>query len=207
MALLVVLGSCGGKALSIEVTKQPSKAPQHGASITVGGKTLTLNKSAVEQIQAMRKAGATAYYPAFVPTRFSSVPAAPPSKDDDVDYEKKYPNYQVEFANKQGLRFTVESAYAGIGDGPDGDKTLTGNSKYFGKFDLYVFKPGSEGNATKNIYYITNWLSDKQGQAAGKNHTWPKTARHYHFLGHGVTDDEALKIVQSLQPITATSLH
>ena len=152
----------------------------------------------MEQLDSLRKIGVAIYYPSFVPPRFSSVTVTLT----DAEADKKHFDYSIEFCDRKEHCFSIESAYSGIGDGPDGDRVLKGTSKIFGNFRIDVFKPFSEGNNTKDIYYLGSWMKDKKAADAEKKGTWTNDARHYHFLGTGITDQEAQKIVTSLVPVT-----
>jgi len=171
-------------------------AKQAGASIIVDGKTITFDHASAQKVKTFRKTGAAFYYPTFVPARYtlSSV------KFDKMG-DPQHPDYQMEFCDKKHhFCFSIESAYSGIGDEGDGDRTLNGKSKFFGAFTIDVFKPGSEGNGGKNIYYLSSWLMDKKAIAADKKQMLISDTRFYHFLGKGINDKEAVAIVESLKP-------
>ncbi len=164
-------------------------------NIIVDGKPISLRLEHMQRLKKVQKLGVTVVYPAYLPQRFhlNSVNLA--------DEEPTHPDYVLTFHDNKKNEFVVESAYTGIGDGPDGDRNLKGNSKTFGEFTISVYKPGSEGNATKTTYYLSSWMEDqKRKDTRGKEGDALK-GRYYHFLGSGVTDKEAIDIVQSLKPI------
>jgi len=183
-----------GKADQSGKSKQSAKT---GGNIVVDGKPIAIDQSYAKQLMTFRKLGVPLCFPTFVPARFvlSSVKL-------DAEEDKQHPDYKMEFRDKNNHCLAIESAYTGIGDGPDGDRQLKGSSKVFGAFRIDVFKPGSEGNCTKQIYYLSSWLSNKKMVGAEKQDIQTKDARYYHFLGEGVTDQEAIEIVQSLQPVS-----
>jgi hypothetical protein len=76
-------------------------------------------------------------------------------------------------------------------------------SKYLGPITINVFKPGSEGNAGTHVYYLSTWMDDAKLVAARKESvdTGHSGGRHHHFFGEGLTDQEALAIVESLAPV------
>lgn len=167
----------------------------HVRTLSVNGKQITLANNYARRIDKLRSVGVTVFYPTYSPERFhlasiTIVDATDPNLD-----------YRLEFRDKNNLSFAVESCYSGIGDGPDGDRTLNGNSKMFGPFTIDVFKPGSEGNCSKNIYYLSSWMSDKKRLDSEKKGEDPVKGRYYHFLGDGLSDKEAINIVQSLTPV------
>ncbi|MBS2009970.1 MAG: hypothetical protein JST01_23170 [Cyanobacteria bacterium SZAS TMP-1] len=167
--------------------------------ITVGGKSITLSAAQTKVIKSFKDLGVPVYFPTAVPGRFtlSSI------KIDSMG-DKDNPDYVIEFQDKKHHSFTVASAYSGIGDGPDGDRSLKGKSKIFGPFTIDVFKPGSEGNGGKTVYYLGSWMQDKHTAEAEKKQKLPlKDCRYVHFLGDGVSDSESLAIVESLMPVSS----
>ena len=155
-------------------------------------------EQAKARLKRISNRGVTVFYPNYVPARFSLVSAktVPDSECPNLDYN-------LEFCDKKRLCFSIESACGGIGSGPEGDKTLTGKSRFFGRFHIYRFNPGSDGNDTTLVYYLSDWMSDQKMVVAEKKGLSPSRTggRYHHFLGHGVTDKEALAIVESLMPI------
>lgn len=187
------------KAVSVRghqsVTGESHRHAQELRSISVDGKQIMLSKVYANQIDRLKRSGVTVFFPKYTPQRFclasvSLVDAADPN-----------PDYRIEFRDKNKMSFAIESAYTGIGDGPDGDKSLSGISEVFGPFTISVFKPGSEGNCSKNIYYLSSWMPDKKRMASEKRGEDPPKGRHYHFLGDGISDKEAVDIVKSLMPV------
>jgi hypothetical protein len=177
------------------------KTTQTSESFIAGGKAIKLDHASAERVKTFRKTGAFFYYPTFVPARYSLS-----SIKFDSQGDVQHPDYQMEFCDKNHhFCFSIESAYSGIGDDGDGDRHLKGRSKYFGSFTIDVYKPGSEGNGGKNIYYLSSWLKDKKMTVAEKKSTLPtSSARFYHFLGEGINDKEALAIVESLVPVESS---
>ena len=182
----------------LEATAQPNQAAKRAANeIIVGDKTLTLKDVYVKKLEKIKKTGVTVFYPTFVPARYTlSAVTISDSPDGKPNYD-----YALQFCDKKHLCFSIESASWGIGDAPDGDRTLKGTSKVLGPFDMYVFKPGSEGNATKLVYYLSSWIEWKKKPVAQTKGNSASRGRYYHFFGNGVTDKEAVAIVESLLPI------
>jgi len=164
-------------------------------TIVVGSKTIPMSDANLKTIEKVKNVGVTVYYPTFVPARFSlrSVTTEDSLKD------KKHLDYGLQFCNKQHVCFTVETAYWGIGDAPDGDKILKGKSNSLGPFEINVFLPRGK----QRLYYLSNWQPDKKMQESlAKKLDVPKSeGRFYHFVGEGVTDKEAMAIVESLSPV------
>jgi hypothetical protein len=187
-----------GVSLISTAYAQPAAQPaKTTGSVIVDGKPIPIDKVYADKLITFRKRGVPLYFPTYIPARFALALVKL-----DADEDEQHPDYKMEFKDKNNHGLAIESAYTGIGDGPDGDRQLKGTSKIFGAFRIDVFKPGSEGNCTKQIYYLSSWLSNKKAADAQKKELEPKDARYYHFLGEGVTDKEAIEIVQSLQPVS-----
>lgn len=176
--------------------------PAAPAKVIVDGKFIVIKPTYGKQLNQFKKRGVPLYFPTAVPPRYT---LSLVKLDEDED--KEHPDYKMEFRDQKHHCVTVESAYSGVGDGPDGDRHLTGASKVFGDFAIDVFKPGSEGNCTKDIYYLSGWLLPKRlkdvaEQAEKNGKMLPSDGRFYHVYGEGITDKEAIAIVQSLMPVT-----
>jgi hypothetical protein len=198
----VAVGMIGASMISAAYAKPaptqiaPAVNKASGA-IAVGDKTITLKGIYAKRLEDIKKTGVTVFYPTFLPPRYSlsSVTVS------DSEPDKLHHDYSLEFCDKKHICFSIESAYSGIGDGPDGDKTLKGKNKNLGPFSVYVFKPHSEGNDTNQIYYLSSWMEWKIKGLGGKPGSPSTGGRFYHFFGNGITDKEAVAIVQSLEPI------
>lgn len=160
--------------------------------------TAISKEQAKVRLKKISNRGVTVFYPNYIPARFSLVSAKRVS-----DSECPNLDYNLEFCDKNRLCFSIESACGGIGDGPEGDKTLTGMSRFFGRFHIYRFNPGSDGNDTNLVYFLSQWWKDQKMVIAEKKGLSPSrnSGRYHHFLGHGVTDKEAVAIVESLMPL------
>jgi hypothetical protein len=158
------------------------------SSVSTNSKTIPMKASWVKQIKNVQKHGVDVFYPNFMPARF------PLSNMKFGGYDKAHPDYSLIFQGKGKRSITIESAYEGIGDGPDGYKKLKGQSKVFGRFGVNVFKPHSEGNDTNDFYYLSDWLESKKKTPADAK-------RVYNLYGTGVTDKEAIAILESLTPL------
>lgn len=148
-------------------------------------KTIQMNVAWVKQIKNVQKHGVEVFYPNFMPARFKLVNMK------FGGYDKSHPDYSLIFQGKGKNSVTIESAYEGIGDGPDGYKKLKGYSKTFGSFAVDVFKPHTEGNDTNEFYYLSDWLESKKKTTADAK-------RFYNLYGTGITDKEAIAILESL---------
>jgi hypothetical protein len=187
----------GVSLISVAYAQPAAQPAKTTGNVIVNGKPIAIDKAYADKLITVRKRGVPLYFPTYIPARFALSLVKL-----DADYDQQHPDYKMEFKDKNNHGLAIESAFGGIGDGPDGDRQLTGTSKIFGGFRIDVFKPGSEGNCTKQIYYLSSWMSNKQAADAQKKVLAPKDARYYHFLGEGVTDKEAIEIVQSLQPVS-----
>ncbi len=153
-------------------------------------------EQAKQRLQRILNRGVRVLYPEFVPTRFSLV-----SAKIIPDQECRSRDYELEFCDKNHLCFSIASLCAGLGDPPGGYKQLRGKSKLLGSFTIEVLKPWAEGNGSKHVYYISDWLNENEWVINGKKATTSNSSTQHHFLGFGVTDREALAIVQSLMPL------
>ncbi len=179
LSLALVLFMTCPAALSLE---------KRGFFTTADNRQIALNGKQWSRLMGVKKTGVTLVYPGFVPARFSLKDVKVISDD------RTHPDYSLQFRDRRNHSFTVETAFSGIGDGPDGDRVLSGSSKLFGPFTIDVFKPRSEGNGTNETYYLSNWLTLKKKQ--------PRDAvRTYHFYGTGLSDKEAISIMKSLTQI------
>lgn len=186
----------GGNSPTLASKSNASTKPNHTeGTIFVDGKPVSMKHDDARLLKKVQKLGVTVVFPTYLPQRFQldSVHLA--------EEEPAHPDYVLEFHEKNKNEFVIESAYSGIGDGPDGDRTIKGNSKFFGPFTISVFKPGSEGNSTKTTYYVSSWMENKNPNKKQGEKANSREKRHYHFLGSGVTDKEAIDIVESLRPI------
>jgi hypothetical protein len=167
------------------------------STIAVGDKTITLKGIYAKRLTDIKKTGVTVFYPTSVPPRYtlSSVTIS------DSEPDKLHKDYSMEFCDKKQICITIESAYSGIGDGPEGDRTLKGKNKILGPFSVFVFKPHSEGNATNQVYYLSSWMDSKKNAPAEKSGVPHPERRFYHFFGNGISDREAVAIVESLMPM------
>lgn len=155
---------------------------------TIDNKKFSIPDKQYRRMTKVKGSGVIFLYPTSVPARFKL-------KNIKVsDRDPKHLEYKTSFNAKKRYSFTIETAYSGIGDGPDGSRTLSGHSKEFGPFKISVFKPRTEGNKTKSVYYLSKWFKLKRKQSKD-------ATRYYHFFGTGVTDAEAIAIVKSLTPI------
>jgi len=124
--------------------------------------------------------------------------------DGNEDAKGTFPAYSLEYRNRQKSRFTIESAYTGIGDrNLDQDERAEESrfdTKRYGTVYIIYFPPGKSG--VKNRI-VANWIEDenlKAGKAKGGNALRIK-GRYHGVSGFGMTLAEFEKIVQSLHPI------
>ncbi len=150
--------------------------------------------SPAQATERLKRSGVLEYYPRFVPARFSlvSVQFAFAGKG-----EWPYHDYQLEFCDEARLCFTISTASGGVGDGPDGERLLRGRSKAFGPFFIDVSEREDPDNGEAHTYYVSSWLSD---EPARNEKTMGDRSAHrvFQFSGYGVTDKEAVAIVESL---------
>lgn len=153
-------------------------------------------EQAKQRLQRIINRGVRVLYPEYVPARFSLVSATTVP-----DLECRNRDYELKFCDKNRLCFSIASLCAGLGDAPGGYKQLRGKSKLLGSFTIDVLKPWSDGNNTKDVYYLSEWLNENKWVIKGKKASTSKSSTFHHFLGSGVTDREAIAIVQSLMPL------
>jgi hypothetical protein len=153
-----------------------------------------------KRLHLLSQLGVKIYYPANIPARFSEVSIHTTVETDEK--KKKHFDYSLSYCDKSNVCFSWETAWCGVGDGPDGDRKISGHSAIFGDFILYVFNPGSEGNGGPGIYYMSEWMEDQAAVHAGKKigcNDGP--TRHFLLTGNGLTDDEAIAVVESVQAL------
>ena len=147
-----------------------------------------MNAGWVKQIKNVQKHGVCVFYPNFMPARFNL------SNVKFGGSDEAHPDYSLIFQGKGKNTITIESACEGFGDGPDGYKNLKGRCEAFGPFKINVLKPHSDGNNTSENYYISDWLESKKKTSV-------IAKRFYNLYGTGLTDKEAVAIVESLAPL------
>jgi hypothetical protein len=155
---------------------------------TIDNKKIAIPDKQFRRLAKVRSSGVVFLYPTSVPARFKLKHIRV------LDKDPKHLEYRATFSAKKRSSFTIATAYSGIGGGPAGSRTISGYSKEFGPFKVRVFKPRTEGNKSKNVYYLSEWLKLKRKQSKD-------AIRYYHFFGTGVTDAESIAIVRSLTPI------
>lgn len=158
------------------------------AYVSTGATKIRMSADWVKRIKNVQKHGVEVFYPDFMPSRYKL------TNMKFGGYDKAHPDYSLIFESKGKRSITIESAYEGIGDGPDGYKKLKGRSKSFGRFGVNVFKPHSEGNDTDEYYYLSDWLESK-------SKVKPDAKRFYNLYGTGVKDKEVVAIIESLAPL------
>jgi len=175
--------------------QQIDKAPNNPAAITVDGKTITLNDAFAKRLQRIRSRGVVVFYPAYVPDRFRLASVTVARCEDSAAYL----DYSLRFCDRSHLCFSIESACSGIGSAPDGDKSFTGRSKGLGPFRLERFNPDLKTKGDK-VYYLSEWMPEEKMVIAEKKGPYRASngGRYHHFLGYGISDKEAVAIVQSL---------
>jgi hypothetical protein len=153
----------------------------------------------MKHLREISHLGVAVFYPTYVPSRFSSSTIHVSS---EAAEGKEHFDYSLRFCDKSQVCFSVQSAWCGIGDGPDGDRTIYGTSEIFGRFSIYVFNPWSEGNGSGERYYLSQWLDAKSANKPVREVGCPRgPQRHYLLLGNGITDKEAIAIVSSLRSL------
>lgn len=183
-----ILGLMSLFALQTTMSFSPAHAATNSAVPSVEMQKLALGKTFEQRLRGVQKFGVIVVYPTAMPERYKL------KKVEIGGDDAKHPDYTLVFAGKGHHTLTVESAYTGIGDGPEGDKILNSQSATFGKGTINVFKPHSEGNGTADVYYLSDW--GKPTRKVSKD-----AERNYHVYGTGITDKEAVALVNSLTPI------
>lgn len=182
------------------VNAQPSPESDRDTTIfRVGRKKLKLVGANAKRLTRVRRKGVSVFYPLVFPSRFSLKSVNFSERGESRS--NMHADYALVFFDKRGRSFTVESAYDGIGDGPDGYKSLKGICPSLGTFTIDVFRPNSEGNATNRKYYISSWMPDAARRQSTKANEKSPAGRYHHFYGDGVSDAEAIAIVKSLTEI------
>jgi hypothetical protein len=150
----------------------------------------------LERLEPLRAIGGWVYYPTFVPARFALT--AVESRPEKHSPDRSYRDYSLTFCDKKHRCFYIRSAglNGGIGDAGVGKdiRPLHGTSRLFGQFTVWARGDGS---------YLSDWLEDPAMAASRKNHVplARVTGRFHDLYAKGVTDQEAVAIVQSLTPL------
>jgi len=168
-------------------------SPAHGAS-----KKATLDD--------LKKLDITCLVPGWLPDgyRLGKVEIHNENADGNEDPTGKFPAYALEYRNGKKGKFTVESAYTGIGDrNLDQDERAEESqfgTKRYGVVYIIYFPPGKGG--VKNRI-VANWIEDENMAAEkAKDANAPRIKGRYHGVsGFGMTLPEFEKIVQSLHPV------
>jgi hypothetical protein len=120
------------------------------------------------------------------------------------DAKGKFPAYSLEYGNGKKGKFTLESAYMGIGDrNLDKDERAEEtqfDTKRYGTVYIIYFPPGKSGVKDR---ITANWIEDENLKAEkAKGENAPRIKGRYHGVsGFGMTLTDFEKIVRSLQPV------
>ena len=173
--------SLAGLALAQQAAPGPAAKVNEGkANITAGETTITLSEVHAKKLERMRKLGVTVLYPTFVPDRFSLASATLTDNQDRRSFA-----YHLRFCDKRHLCFSIESGDVdeGVGDIATGNRRLKGQSESLGHFIIERY-----GNGGIRSEYLV-WKAPKVRSWKGNRLS---------FSGTGVTDKEALAIVEFL---------
>ena len=154
----------------------------------------------------LKKLDITCLVPGWLPDgyRLGKVEIHNENADGNEDAKGKFPAYSLDYRNEKKGKFTVESAYTGIGDrNLDRDERAEESqfdTKRYGPVYIIYFPPGKSG--VKNRI-VANWIEDENMKAEkAKGEGAPRIKGRYHGVsGFGMTLAEYEKIVQSLHPV------
>ena len=188
--------SMAGFALAQQAAPGPAAQVNEGkANITAGGTTITISEVHAKKLERIRDFGVTIFYPTFVPDRFSLARVTLTKPEEGW-------KYHLRFCDKRHVCFTVEALSDGDLDADVGEpRELKGKSALFGPFSIEVYKPWSAVNYESRTLYTC--LLEEPKANTNKRHVRPRqqVPGMYHFWGNGITDKEAVAIVESLAPI------
>lgn len=170
------------------VVKPVDKSIKHRTFVTtLDNRKVAIDVRHLRRLMKIKSKGISIYYPTAVPGRFLLRNIKTPKLN-------THPEYELQFRDKKRFSLSVATTSSGTKNVPHGFKSISGYSKEFGAFRIYVFKPNSEGNKTTSVFYSSEWLKPK-------NSLSKPNSRYYRFSGTGVNDSEAIAIVKSLTPI------
>lgn len=170
------------------VVKPVDKSIKHRTFVTtLDNRKVAIDVRHLRRLMKIKSKGISIYYPTAVPGRFLLRNIKTPKLN-------THPEYELQFRDKKRFSLSVATTSSGTKNVPHGFKSISGYSKEFGAFKIYVFKPNSEANKTTSVFYSSEWLKPK-------NSLSKPNSRYYRFSGTGVNDSEAIAIVKSLTPI------
>lgn len=155
----------------------------------------------------LKKLEIICYVPSHLPKGFElkSVTITYDEPGPDEDSAGRFPLYNLEYGDKRGGSFTIESAREGIGDRnlmETEDSEETTISSLFGPMYL-IYTPKGQGKSGRKHEIKANWAEDPNMKAekAKDQLAHPVLGRYHGFSATGITVAEFEKIIQSLHPI------
>ena len=155
----------------------------------------------------LKKLEILCYIPSHLPKGFElkSVTITYDEPGPDEGGAGRFPLYNLEYADKHGGSFTIESAREGIGDRnlmetEDSDETTI--TSPFGPMYL-IYTPKGKGHAGRKKEIKANWASDAnmKSEKAKDPRAHPVLGRYHGFSSTGLSLSEFEKIINSLKPI------
>lgn len=155
----------------------------------------------------LKKLEILCYVPSHLPKGFQlkSITITYDEPGPDEDSAGRFPLYNLEYADKHGGSFTIESAREGIGDRnlmETEDSEETTSPSLFGPMYL-IFTPKGQGKSDRKFEIKANWAEDAnmKSEKAKDPHAHPILGRYHGFSATGITLAEFEKIISSLKPI------
>jgi hypothetical protein len=155
----------------------------------------------------LKKLEILCYVPSHLPKGFQlkSVTITYDEPGPDEGGARRFPLYNLEYADKHGGSFTIESAREGIGDRnllETEDSEETTISSLFGPMYL-IYTPKGQGMSGQKVEIKANWASDANMKREKAEHPQghPILGRYHGFSTTGLSLNEFEKIIASLHPI------
>jgi hypothetical protein len=155
----------------------------------------------------LKKLEILCYVPSHLPKGFQlkSITITYDEPGPDEDSAGRFPLYNLEYGDKRGGSFTIESAREGIGDRnlmETEDSEETTIPSLFGPMYL-IYTPKGQGKTGRKVEIKANWAEDAhmKSEKAKDRLAHPVLGRYHGFSTTGLSLNEFEKIIASLRPI------
>jgi hypothetical protein len=155
----------------------------------------------------LKKLEILCYIPSHLPKGFElkSITITYDEPGPDENSAGKFPLYNLEYGDKHGGSFTIDSAREGIGDRnlmetEDSEETTIPSP--FGPMYL-IYTPKGQGKSDRKHEIKANWAEDPhmKSEKAKDRLAHPILGRYHGFSATAITVAEFEKIINSLHPI------
>lgn len=156
----------------------------------------------------LKKLDIICFVPSYLPKDFKLKGAQIITEENSVEGQaaEKVATYAIEWSAPNGGKFSIESAWEGIGDRnimeTEDSEEAEFQSPLFGRVYI-IYTPKGKGGAGVKKEILSNWVEDAamQTQPHGGPITHAGLGRFHGFTGKKITVADFTKIVNSLHPI------